>query len=239
LYYSRQNDCLRQELESLWNQQPILNNDNNSGTRNVPNGGFLFPRSFVWAEEAFGVPEPDEVNLWMGDERAVSSMHKDHYENLFYVLQGEKVFTLCPPSDAPFLYEQPVPSGQFCQRRHTGSVNHPNISEWAVRMDERDTETNKVGSENSTNEPHVQWIAADVLHPDLVQFPLLQYAHPIPQVRVQAGEMLYLPSLWFHRVTQTCETVGINWWYDMKFDSPLWCYFHFLQQMKPTNIPSD
>ena len=35
------------------------------------------------------------------------------------------------------------------------------------------------------------------------RFPLLKMAHPI-QVRVNAGEMLYLPSLWFHRVTQVC-----------------------------------
>ena len=26
------------------------------------------------------------------------------------------------------------------------------------------------------------------------------------------GECIYIPSLWYHRVTQTCETVGINYW---------------------------
>ena len=42
-------------------------------------------------------------------------------------------------------------------------------------------------------------------------------------------EMLYLPSLWYHRVTQTRETVAVNYWYDMRFDSPHWCYFNFMQ----------
>ena len=41
--------------------------------------------------------------------------------------------------------------------------------------------------------------------------------------------MLYLPALWFHQVSQSCETVAINYWYDMRFDSPLYCYFHLLE----------
>ena len=35
-----------------------------------------------WATEAFD-KNPDAVNFWMGDKRAVTSMHKDHYENLY------------------------------------------------------------------------------------------------------------------------------------------------------------
>lgn len=31
------------------------------------------------AREAFG-NEPDAVNLWIGDDRSVSAVHKDHYE---------------------------------------------------------------------------------------------------------------------------------------------------------------
>jgi len=193
LYYSRQNDCFRQELAFLWDSLD-------------------FPDTFPWAEEAFDTGRPDAVNLWIGDERAVSSMHKDHYENLFYVLSGEKIFTLCPPADAPFLYERQHKSGRF------DSSN----GSWKVRLDKPNEE--------------VQWIAADVTKKDdreyLQKFPLLRYTHPI-EVRVQAGELLYLPSLWFHRVTQSCETLGVNWWYDMRFDSPGWIYFHLLQQLRP------
>ena len=46
-----------------------------------------------WGTEVFGV-EPDAVNLWMGDDQAVSSMHKDHYENLYAVVRGSKVLVL-------------------------------------------------------------------------------------------------------------------------------------------------
>lgn len=54
----QQNDSLRQEFPGLMaDVEPFLE----------------------VAREAFG-NEPDAVNLWIGDERAVSAVHKDHYE---------------------------------------------------------------------------------------------------------------------------------------------------------------
>ena len=200
---SSQNDCLRTELRPLFE----------SG---------IFPESIYFAEETFGT-SPDAVNLWIGDERAVSSMHKDHYENLFYVLSGEKVFTLCPPADVPFLCQKEFDSGTFYRNKN---------GEWVVHQDFVDDEANQ-----PVHAARVKWIGGDVdpllEAPDSNRrdHPLLPLAHPI-RVVVKAGEMLYLPALWFHRVTQTCETVGINYWYDMSFDSPQWCYFNFLQQLQ-------
>jgi jumonji domain-containing protein 7 len=232
LYYSRQNDCLRQELSPLWNLKKKPSIDDS----------FLFPRSFPWAEEAFfgrtGTDtQPDAVNLWMGDERAVSAMHKDHYENLFYVLSGEKVFGLCPPSDAPFLYEREVLAGRFQRAPSQGDPQH----QWSVVLDQDDA-SDETSNQNGRYSK-VHWIATDLFGRDSnpqssndEEFPLSKYAHPVT-VRVRAGELLYLPSLWFHRVTQTCETIGMNYWYDMNFESPLWCYFHFLQQLRSNEPP--
>lgn len=42
-----------------------------------------------------------------------------------------------------------------------------------------------------------------------------------------AGETLYLPAMWYHRVTQTEETVAINYWHNMSFDHK-WVYYNFL-----------
>ena len=197
VYYSRQNDCLRNELPGLWAKG-------------------MFPSSFAWAEQAFGTGPPQAVNLWIGNEQATSSMHKDHYENLFCVLSGEKIFTLCPPVDAPFLYERDYPSGRFHYSRAT--------QQWTV-----------VPHQPSDGAPKTRWIEANVVQKNdpqhLQSFPLLRYAHPV-EIKVPAGCMLYLPALWFHSVTQSCETVAINYWYDMKFESPMWSYFHFMQQLE-------
>lgn len=270
LYYSRQNDCLREELSPLWNlKQSSMDHCGSDDTCNVSgDDAFLFPRSFPWAEEAFfgsqppataagnssgGSVGPDAVNLWMGDERAVSAMHKDHYENLFYVLSGEKVFGLCPPSDAPFLYEREALSGRFEVSSGDGKSHDNEESEchqqrrnWSVVLDREDDDGGSVGMSSSTSETQgystVHWIGADLFgrrsrRNSVDDFPLSKHAHPIT-VTVRAGELLYLPSLWFHRVTQTRETVGINYWYDMNFESPLWCYFHLLQQLRPFNRAS-
>ena len=48
----------------------------------------------------------------------------------------------------------------------------------------------------------VPWIAVDPLNPDLERYPEFQHAHPVT-VTVKEGEMLYLPSLWFHHVQQS------------------------------------
>lgn len=42
------------------------------------------------AREAFG-NEPDAVNLWIGDERSMSSVHKDHYEVSIYTPSGTAI----------------------------------------------------------------------------------------------------------------------------------------------------
>lgn len=46
---------------------------------------------------------PDAVNFWLGYENSVSALHKDHYENFYTVVCGEKHFTLAPPEVYPFL----------------------------------------------------------------------------------------------------------------------------------------
>ncbi|KAM4724631.1 bifunctional peptidase and (3S)-lysyl hydroxylase JMJD7 isoform 3-T3 [Anableps anableps] len=48
----------------------------------------------------------------------------------------------------------------------------------------------------------VPWIPLDPLDPDLERFPQYRLAQPL-WCTVKAGEMLYLPSLWFHHVQQS------------------------------------
>ena len=200
-YYSRQNDCFRTELKPLWDKLQL-------------------PRTLDWAAQAFDAPEPDAVNLWIGGPQAVSAMHKDHYENLFHVWCGTKVFTLVPPAYAPLLGERLVPSGRF--------VWNEQEKQWKVKSD--------VTADGTVET--VQWVTVDVTRQPSSSTTSSSTELPVPpfrQVRVQAGEMLYLPALWYHGVSQCGDiTMGVNYWYDMKFESPLWAYFHFLQQMQPT-----
>ncbi|KAG2450153.1 hypothetical protein HYH02_000255 [Chlamydomonas schloesseri] len=69
-----------------------------------------------WAEEVFGGP-PEAVNLWVGDQRSATSFHKDHYENLYAVVRGTKVFTLLPPCDAFRMRLRRFPAATYMRRR--------------------------------------------------------------------------------------------------------------------------
>ncbi|CAM9666830.1 unnamed protein product [Ectocarpus fasciculatus] len=191
-YLSHQNDSLRQEFPGLMEDvEPFL----------------------ALAREAFG-NEPDAVNLWIGDDRSLSAVHKDHYENMYCVVRGEKHFTLLPPSDVLFLYEQEYPQGRYRQRRN---------------VDGGEGEGRGGGFEVEMEEGKVPWIPVDPACPDLEKYPLFRFASPV-HCRVGPGDILYLPSLWYHRVSQRGITVAVNYWHDMQFDHK-YVHYRFLQTL--------
>ena len=51
----------------------------------------------------------------------MTSFHKDHYENLYAVLSGEKTFTLLPPYDFYRLYLQQLPVARYTFREGSGN----------------------------------------------------------------------------------------------------------------------
>lgn len=50
----------------------------------------------------------------------LSLVHKDHYENLYCVISGEKRFILLPPSDRPF-----IPYGTAKDPQHIDDLSQP------------------------------------------------------------------------------------------------------------------
>jgi hypothetical protein len=134
-----------------------------------------FPLEIPFAAEAFG-NEPDAVNLWVGDDRSVTTCHKDGYENIYCVVSGAKHFTLCPPVDYPFMGLNQYPVAKF---------NRVSPGSFSV--------TKKGGV--------VPWVSIDPSNPEQAraQHELFRLAHPI-DVTVRPGEMLYLPAMWYHHV---------------------------------------
>uniref|UniRef100_A0A8C3S2I7 Bifunctional peptidase and (3S)-lysyl hydroxylase JMJD7 n=1 Tax=Chelydra serpentina TaxID=8475 RepID=A0A8C3S2I7_CHESE len=158
-----------------------------------------------WMSEALG-KKPDAVNFWLGESAAVTSLHKDHYENLYCVISGEKHFLLHPPSDRPFIPYELYLSAKYC------------ISEDG---------SFQVVDEKAADK--VPWIPLDPLNPDLEQYPEYAQARPL-QCTVKAGEMLYLPSLWFHHVQQSHGCIAVNYWYDMEYDLK-YSYYQLLDSL--------
>ena len=193
-YLSQQNDNLR-------NFFPTLLED--------------IDQSFELAEAAFGLSSPEAINLWIGDERSISSVHKDFFENLYVVLSGEKTFVLLPPTDIAFMPENEYPTLIHSIKNKELIMNsnlEPSLHE---RLKLNDMEL----ADSYCPSPFVSWIPIDPLYPDecIAKYPPFKYATPI-YCTVKAGELLYIPSMWYHRVSQTCLTIAVNYWYDQRFD---------------------
>ena len=183
VYLSHQDDNLRSEFPEL-----------------LADLGSTFPQCLTTV--AFGPErgaEPEAVNLWIGDECAVSSTHRDFYENLYCVVRGEKTFTLLPPCAMPFMHEQRGLDQARYVERTDGA--------WAI--------------EREPDSPPVSWIPLDPGRPgevDRTRYPRFAMAEKLAvHCSVRAGEVLFLPHGWLHRVSQTRETVSVNFWYDMPF----------------------
>ena len=160
-----------------------------------------------WAREAFG-KDPDAVNFWMGDSRAVTSTHKDPYENIYCVIKGQKDIILFPPTDVPWLPYKSYKQAVF------------------KKIDGGDS----FSIEEIEDAPEIPWIAIDPLNPDLETYPDFQNAHPV-RITLKAGDVLYLPSLWFHHLRQSHGCIAVNFWYDMEFDGKF-NYFNFVNEIK-------
>ncbi|KAL4423232.1 hypothetical protein ABPG77_000024 [Micractinium sp. CCAP 211/92] len=77
---------------------PYLQYQNSSLTAEVPQLLGDIDLLLSWATQAFG-GLPEAVNLWIGDERSVTSWHSDPFENIYAVVAGSKTFTLMPPAE--------------------------------------------------------------------------------------------------------------------------------------------
>ncbi|XP_030747942.1 bifunctional peptidase and (3S)-lysyl hydroxylase Jmjd7-like [Sitophilus oryzae] len=161
-----------------------------------------------WASEAFD-KEPDAVNFWMGDGRAITSMHKDPYENIYCVIDGYKDFILIPPLDLPY-----VPYKDYSVRQYQ------NVT----------TDSFDIAPVN--NQEDISWIAVDPLQYNLIrEYPDFFKKTRKFQVRVEKGDILYLPSLWFHHVRQSHECIAVNYWYDIEYSDPKYCYYQMLNEL--------
>jgi len=179
--------------------------NDNLRTRPALRGMFEDVGEVAFAAETFA-RAPDAVNLWIGDEASTTSWHKDYYENIYSVIRGEKIFNLRPPCEVGLM-------------RYVDCV--PGVFEW-------DADAVRWRVKPRLDAARVAWSAADIDPKTLRPIFGHSYAEdddldtkkslpPSIDVVVRAGETLYLPAMWLHRVSQRGLTVAVNSWYDMDF----------------------
>ncbi|KAK9810599.1 hypothetical protein WJX73_003443 [Symbiochloris irregularis] len=165
---------------------------------------------------AFGTTA-EAANIWIGSHRSMTSFHRDHYENIYAVVAGTKRFFLVPPCDRYRMRIMDVPVARYT----------PGPDGWELVLE--------------SPERKVPWCALDESLTDVTSHQSVDAA-PLPEplvVDVHAGEVLYLPSLWYHMVQQQDDDAGrviaVNWWYDMQYDCK-YAYAQLIDSLSRTCI---
>ncbi|KAM0251037.1 hypothetical protein ACHAP5_001917 [Fusarium lateritium] len=136
---------------------------------------------------------PDAVNLWIGNSKSVTAMHKDNYENIYVQVLGRKHFVLLPSLCHPCVNEQPLRPATY-KRRENGMDLEMDSDDEAVPFAIWDPDRPE---ENATRFSHL--------------------ARPL-RVTLNPGDMLYLPAMWYHKVMQSCTeedegfVLAVNYW---------------------------
>ncbi|KAH8164630.1 hypothetical protein CIB48_g3618 [Xylaria polymorpha] len=150
--------------------------------------------------------EPDAINMWIGNSRSVTALHRDNYENIYVQIAGCKHFVLLPPIFQPCVNEQDLEPATYV--RSQSEERQEEGDSLVLRMDE----AVKENSEQPSKVPFATW------DPDVPEVRATKYSHLAEPMRVslESGDMLYLPAMWYHKVSQSCSDDGIcvavNYW---------------------------
>ncbi|KAM3422946.1 hypothetical protein BST61_g429 [Cercospora zeina] len=169
------------------------------------------PDSIAFASAALDA-EPDAVNFWLGNERSVTALHKDNYENVYVQVRGQKHFVLLPPIEMPCVNEVPIQFARYQPSDGDESRLEPQVYE--------------------QNEP----VPTPIWDPDEPDARASQYSKSSKPMRVtlEEGDMMYLPAMWYHKVSQSPGEEGfscsVNYWYDMDFSGSFWAQNSYMKE---------
>ena len=142
----------------------------------------------------------DISRSWLGNSYSTTSMHKDNYENIYVQILGSKKFTILPPIEAPCVHERYL----TCATYKTVGSQHDTNSEGRLLVPQTDSPQQTI--------PFPTW---DPEFPSQRTSAFSEYARPM-EIELSEGDMLYLPALWYHKVSQTCNSEGlcssVNYW---------------------------
>ncbi len=79
------------------------------------------PEDVRWATDCLGAP--DAVNVWIGNGRSTTALHKDNYENIYCQIRGKKRFVLLPSVETPCVNIRFLPQAIYTRLRGSNSVS--------------------------------------------------------------------------------------------------------------------
>ncbi|KAJ4376259.1 hypothetical protein N0V83_001542 [Neocucurbitaria cava] len=216
----------KQELEKDYDGPTRYAQTQNDNLRNEYETLFSdVPSSIPFARIALE-KDPDAINFWLGNSHSVTALHKDNYENIYVQILGQKIFVLLPPIEAPCVNEKAVLAATY-----------------GLKSDVVTSSDNSGGQELRKDDLHIriddpeEYVPFATFDPDNASENINAYSHLSQPLRVtlNEGDMLYLPALWYHKVSQNCNEEGIccavNYWYDLDFSGGFWSMANFARSV--------
>ena len=152
----------------------MLENDN---LREEYNSLFVdVPKDIPFARIALE-KEADAINMWLGNERSVTALHKDNYENIYVQIRGQKHFVLLPPVEMPCVNEQLLPQARYGPSPASDQIGE---SELIIRS-----------GDDSELLPVPTW---DPDEPETRATPYSHLSKPL-RATLKQGDLLYLPAM--------------------------------------------
>jgi jumonji domain-containing protein 7 len=183
------------------------------------------PPSIPWARIALA-RDPDAINLWIGNSRSVTALHKDNYENVYVQIAGQKHFVLLPPVCYAGVNEKRLRGAVY---RRRGSGKGGGEEEGEGEGGEKGVgrgEGNGEGEVRGKAEEGLELVLEEgeetvpfaIWDPDKPAENATPYSALVQPMRVtlNPGDMLFLPCMWYHKVSQSCSPEGVciavNYW---------------------------
>ncbi|KAK8047735.1 Phospholipase A2 [Apiospora saccharicola] len=149
-------------------------------------------RSVPWARIALQ-QDPDAINLWIGNARSVTALHRDNYENVYVQVAGRKHFILLPPLCQPCVHERPLRPAHYVRRdRPRQDQGEEGEEKEGSGDNNRSSSLELVMEEDADDVPFATW------DPDNAQVNTTKYSHLASPMHVtlEPGDMFYLPAMW-------------------------------------------
>lgn len=188
-----------------------------------------YPTALLGDEFMHGIPDLKFASflrkryqlIWMAasasrDVRAniTGRLHFDRNENLMAVVAGKKTFHIFDPTMSELLYaDSPLRSASY------SAIRNPSGS---ISITRSSLSPNSVPVEANTYSP------VDIRSPNYTLHPKYREAHARQiDCTVHAGDVLYLPSHWWHQVDSYGDqsegkTIGINYFFEPFYHRPLY-----------------
>ncbi|KAK6360150.1 hypothetical protein TWF730_006303 [Orbilia blumenaviensis] len=171
------------------------------------------PKTIPWASISLSQPLPDATNIWIGNQHSVISpigvagVNEREVRSASYVRNDSGGFDILPDPVNPSALAEEGEKGPELGGEEGEMITWPSVcldDYFALPESERNAPLEEI----SDSDPW-KWT---------------KLSTPM-RVEVKAGEMLYLPALWYHQVAQRVDEdegvcVAVNYWYDMDFSGP-------------------